>query len=286
MAHACDVHEIGEPDTELRHLTDDLADPTVDRERDTWLVRTSEGSPAGFAILIGREPSGIQRSFARVHPEHRGEGLGKLLLRSIVERARARVPAGAGAPVLHAETSASDTSAMALLASRGYTEVRRLHHLQRLLTASDSAPTDLPDGLSARPIHKGSDVDVVEGLDAACFSGSFGYERLPLDQWSRDHLEPALEESMVVFDGDELVGFSLLLPGEPPWIEILAVAERWRRRGVATWMLRRAFADLASQGARSVRLAVDGGNQHGAPGLYAGVGMEVRRTFAVHELTL
>lgn len=221
-----------------------------------------------------------------MHPAHRGRGLGSLLLGSIEERARARVPAGAGSPVLHAETSASDAGAAALLASRGYAVVRRLHHLQRVLTGSDVASLDAPPGLVARAIDKERDAMAVEELDAACFSGAFGYERLPLDQWTRDHLAPALSDSIVVFDDGELVGFSLLLPGEPPWIEILAVAERWRRRGLATWMLRRAFADLAADGERHVRLAVDGSNEHGAPSLYSGVGMEVRRTFAVHELNL
>lgn len=286
MAHACDVHEIGEPDTELRHLTDDLADPTVDRERDTWLVRTSEGSPAGFAILIGREPSGIQRSFARVHPEHRGEGLGKLLLRSIVERARARVPGGAGTPVLHTEISANDRAAGTLVRSYGFNEVRRLHHLQRALVPGDAGPPAAPAGLSARAVERDRDAEAIEALDASCFSGSFGYERLPLDQWKRDHLDPSLAASTVVSDGEGLVGFTILLPGDPPWIEILCVAERWRRRGVATWLLRKAFADLVVSGATSVRLAVDGGNEHGAPRLYSGVGMEIRRTFAIHELAL
>lgn len=280
------MEEVGEPDTELRHLTDDLEDPTVDVVRDTWLARAPDGSPAGFAILIGRDPAHVQRSFARVHPSHRGRGLGRSLLESMEERARARVPAGAGTPVLQTETSAADAVAAALVSSRGFREVRRLHHLQRALTAADVEITDAPAGLSARAIDKATDAAAVELLDAECFSDAFGYERLPLEQWTKDHLDPALPDSMVVSDGDRIVGFSLLLPGEPPWIEILAVAERWRRRGVATWMLRRAFADLAAGGARSVRLAVDGGNEHGAPTLYSGVGMEVRRTFVVHELPL
>ena len=286
VAHACDVLELGAPDTELRHLTDDLEDPTVDVERDTWLVRAADGSPAGFGILIGRDPANPQRSLARVHPEHRGRGIGALLLDRIEDRARTRVPAGTRVRLLHAEIAPSDDRALALLASRGYREVRRLQHLERVLSPANRDPRDPPAGLTARRLDRDRDAEAVEGLDAVCFAAAFGYERQPIDQWRREHLDPSLPASMVVCDADAIVAFSILLPGDPPWIEILGVAPEWRRRGVATWLLRRAFADLVAVGATSVRLAVDADNEHGAPRLYAAVGMRVLRTFAIHERDL
>lgn len=286
VAHACDLLEVGSPDTELRHLTDDLEDPTVDIERDTWLVRAHDGSPAAFGILIGRDPRNPQRSFARVHPAHRGRGLGAGLLDRIERRARARVPVGAHPRVLHAELAPDDLGGLALLGARGYREVRRLQHLERSLTAEDVHPGDPPGGLTARPIDPARDAQAVEELDAVCFAGAFGYERQPLDQWRREHLGPALPSSLLLEFGRTVVAFSVLLPGDPPWIEILGVAPDWRRRGVGTWLLRRAFADLRGDDATAVRLAVDAENAHGAPRLYAGVGMRVRRTFAIHERIL
>lgn len=155
-----------------------------------------------------------------------------------------------------------------------------------MLNAANRDPRDPPAGLSARRIDRDRDAGAIEALDAACFAAAFGYERQPLDRWRREHLDPSLPASMVVTDADAIVAFSILLPGDPPWIEILGVAPAWRRRGVATWLLRRAFADLVADGATSVRLAVDADNEHGAPRLYAAVGMRVRRTFAIHERSL
>ncbi|MFM8999894.1 MAG: GNAT family N-acetyltransferase [Actinomycetota bacterium] len=275
--------EVGAPDTELRHLTDDLEDPTVDVARDTWLVRAAAGAPAGFGILIGRDPANAQRSLARVHPEHLGLGLGARLLDAIEARAAERASIGARSRRLQTEIAPSDDRALALVAARGYREVRRLLHLERALAATDPDPGAPPDGLVARPVDRVRDAEAVEALDAACFAGAFGYERQPLEQWRREHLEPALPGSTLVEDRGTPVAFSVLLPGDPPWVELLAVAPASRRRGIATWLLRHAFADLAATGARSVRLAVDADNAHGAPRLYAGVGMRVRRTFAIHE---
>ena len=286
VAHACDVVELGAPDTELRHLTDDLEDPTVDVARDTWLVRAEDGVPVAFGLLVGRDPANPQRSFARVHPEHRGRGVGTFLLDAIEERARVRVAAGAGPRLLHAELAPDDERANALFAARGYREVRRLHHLVRTLTDADASLGDPPDGLAARPIDVDRDAAAVEALDARCFAGAFGYERQPIDVWRREHLDPALAASTLVEDGDAVVGFSILLPGDPPWIEILAVAPERRRRGLATWLLRRAFADLRAAGADRVKIAVDGGNAHGAPHLYAAVGMREHRSFGIVERAL
>ena len=126
----------------------------------------------------------------------------------------------------------------------------------------------------------------MHALDVACFTGSFGYEPVGVDEWRRAHLAEADSASTVVLDVQEVIAFTTVLPGEPSWIEILAVDPRWRRRGVATWLLRHAFADLASRGVTGVRLAVDATNAHGATGAYARVGFRERRAFVILELPL
>ena len=286
VARACDERDAGVADTERRHITDDLEDPSVDVARDTWLARDVDGRPAAFASLVGPRPDLVQRSWVRVHPAFRGRGLGSTLLDLVVARARRRVPAGAPAPVLHTEVAAGDDDGLALVAARGFHEVRRLLHLERALGGGDLDAGPPPAGLLGRPIDHARDGAAVHALDVACFTGSFGYEPAPLDEWCRAHLDGADPISMLLTDGDAVVGFSIVLAGEPAWIEILAVDGPRRRRGAGTWLLRRAFADLAARGTEGVRLAVDASNAHGATGLYARVGFRERRAFVVLERSL
>jgi ribosomal protein S18 acetylase RimI-like enzyme len=77
-----------------------------------------EGSPVGCVALKlhGDAPAEVKRMW--VDPAVRGVGLGRRLLVAVEEEARAE-----GVSVLHLETNASLTEAMALYRSAGYVEV-------------------------------------------------------------------------------------------------------------------------------------------------------------------
>ncbi|MFM8944805.1 MAG: GNAT family N-acetyltransferase [Actinomycetota bacterium] len=285
IARACDVAEVGVAVTEPRHITDDLEDPAVDVARDTWLVRAADGTPVAFAIVFASDPDGLQRSWARVHPDHATDDLAALVFDRLEERARGRAE-GAPAPRVNTLVDAADPFLASFLERRGYVEVRRLHHLQRALGADDRDPGAPPAGVSARRIDAATDLAALADLDDEVFRGSFGYTRPTLDRWRAQFLEPAHPASTLVLDGDRAVAFALLMPGEPAWIEVIGVAADHRRRGIATWLLRRAFHDLAADGVATVRLAVDGANPHGATRVYERAGMRVLRTSVVVERPL
>jgi ribosomal protein S18 acetylase RimI-like enzyme len=69
-------------------------------------------------------------------------------------------------------------------------------------------------------------------------------------------------------------------------IDMLGVLEPWRGRGVGTFLLHHAFADLARRGFTSVRLNVDAANATGATRLYERGGMRVRREHVTYERSL
>jgi ribosomal protein S18 acetylase RimI-like enzyme len=68
------------------------------------------------------------------------------------------------------------------------------------------------------------------------------------------------------------------------YVGILGVLKPWRRHGIGTALLRRAFAELAGRGSREVRLGVDTENVHGAVAVYEGVGMIVYRRYDVFDI--
>jgi ribosomal protein S18 acetylase RimI-like enzyme len=126
------------------------------------------------------------------------------------------------------------------------------------------------------------------------FADHWDFHRGPLEEWLsynvRDHaFDPSLW--WLAEDGDELVALSLNqwhFSGDPQygWIGILGVRPAWRRRGLATALLRHSFRDFRERGATRVGLGVDGENTTGAVRLYEKAGMQVVRRNDTYEQKL
>ena len=66
-------------------------------------------------------------------------------------------------------------------------------------------------------------------------------------------------------------------------VDSLRVVPEWRRRGIGSALLRRAFAELGARAAVKVGLSVDAASPTGAPDLYLNAGMHVVRRYLVME---
>jgi mycothiol synthase len=142
-----------------------------------------------------------------------------------------------------------------------------------------------PDGLEPRNVREGEEERVYEAhMDS--FADHWDFRRQSFDDWARyttenHRFDPSLW--WLVDDGDELAAISLNswhFSGDPAfgWIHVLGVRPAWRRRGLATALLRHSFRDFEQRGATRVGLGVDGENTTGAVRLYEQVGMhQVRR---------
>ena len=142
-----------------------------------------------------------------------------------------------------------------------------------------------PDGLAPRNVREGEEERVYEA-HMESFADHWDFRRQSFDEWSRyttdsHRFDPSLW--WLVDDGDELAAVSLNswhFSGDPRfgWIHVLGVLPPWRRRGLATALLRHSFRDFKDRGATRVGLGVDGENTTGAVRLYESVGMrQVRR---------
>jgi mycothiol synthase len=142
-----------------------------------------------------------------------------------------------------------------------------------------------PDGLAPRSVREGEEERVYEA-HMESFADHWDFRRQSFDEWSRyttdsHRFDPSLW--WLVDDGDELAAISLNswhFSGDPQfgWIHVLGVRPAWRRRGLATALLRHSFRDFKDRGATRVGLGVDGENTTGAVRLYENVGMrQVRR---------
>jgi ribosomal protein S18 acetylase RimI-like enzyme len=165
---------------------------------------------------------------------------------------------------------------------------------QMRIELDDELPEpEWPEGLTARNAEPGEEERVYEAhMDS--FADHWDFRRQPFDVWSAyttesHRYDPSLW--WLVEDGEELAAISLNtwhFSGDPRfgWIAVLGVRPAWRKRGIATALLRHSFRDFRQRSATKVGLGVDGENTTGAVRLYERVGMRMFRRNDTYEKTL
>jgi mycothiol synthase len=280
---ACDLADVGFEDPVREHLSEDLE--LAERDGGMLLVTPADRSPAASATVHADNPELSVETFIRVHPDHRGRGLGVALLRWSEERAAAVAAPGAE-PKLRNAVPATDERALRLLADHGYEPVRTFWHMERALDGS-IAEAPAPPGIRVRDYRHDVDADALYDATEEAFADHWGYEPYPRERHLQDmeRADPGLVG--VALDGEDIVGtcISRLVEGTG-WVDVVAVRRPWRGRSIAKALLLRSFAALAERGAASVALNVDAASQTGATRLYERVGMHVHREWRLLEKPL
>lgn len=273
-----DDADLGRPDTDEDDVTAVWRWPSLDLRTDAVLVTTADGTPVAYAWAhVGREGD------LTVDPAWRGKGIGRALLRWLVDRATAqaaeRGPAAADGLDLHALST--NGAAARLLEEAGF-ERDRVSLLLRVDVDGPPPEPDWPDGVTLRPFDAERDGRALHELISTAMADVEGTTRRSFEEWSQFTLRrSAFDPTLVVQAeaGGELVGATLSFDfdGEG-YVQYLAVARPWRRRGLGLALLRRTFATFAARGVTGIELNVDAENTTGATRLYERAGMrEVHR---------
>ena len=282
---ADDLADTGESDLDADLVRDQWSAPGVELFEDAWVITDPNGTIVAHANL-SPDGEGKLKSWGVVHPEHRGRGLGAALLDRLEARASDRLR-GIASPVLHVAVTDTDAVAAALVRTRGFERVRTFRHLKLDLDGSPRDPGEPPVGIEIRGIEPGGDLRRVHAILVEAFSQEWGYRVIPFDEWVGLEVETASYDPslwLLATDGNEAVGaLSGVVRGDRGWVDELGVRAPWRGRGIASALLRRAFATFASRGLARVMLNVDSENSTGAVRLYESVGMGTLRAWDVYE---
>jgi mycothiol synthase len=271
-----------EPDENRAELTWLWTLPATDLERDTRIV-TLRGTVVGYADngRVHPEQTGPWQLRARVHPSHRGRGLGTWLASWNEEHIRPLAENGIRTDVID-----RDEAAAQLLRGRGYTPVRSFFTMCRALTPEED-PGAEPPGVAIRPFRDVEDDRILYELEEGSFADHWGYERASFESWNEALKGEDWDPSLVwIAEADGApAGFNVsFLFEECGFVGILGVIRQFRGRGIATTLLHRAFAEFASRGRREAKLGVDALNTTGAVALYEKVGMRVCRRYDMYDL--
>lgn len=238
-----------------------------DRESDAWVAR-SGGQAVAYAWVF----EGL--ADVRVHPEARGNGIGRRLLQVVEERAAEQ---GSRDGHLRQNVTNLMPEARALLESNGYVYS---HHyaLMEIELGEPPAVPPPPAGVTLRNYEVGPDDAAVHAAFNRAWAQYEG-ERWgpePLERWmdaveSEDfdvaHWHLALTE-------DGIAGFCLgERYGDNGWIQYLGTVPEQRGRGLGRLLLMRGFAAFYDEGVRRVELTASSANVPAARALYESAGM-------------
>ena len=284
LIHDYDVSVAGYSDFALDDLRELFHEEHLEPERDTRIVVDDGDAAVGYTMLWGREAHRRYAAFAVVHPDHLGRGLGGHLL-SFLERRMLELVADDSGVVLWNWIDLEDEAAQSMVEAAGFTEVRR--HYTMLADLAGFAPAiHDPEGISIRTCTE-EDAEVVHGLLEETFADHWGFTPTSFETWRKQSYERSdthLDMWFLALEGDEPVGALVGRPIEDMgWVADLGVKKRWRKRGIASALLKRSFADFKRRGFNKVGLGVDASNETGAVRLYEGVGMKASRVYLTYE---
>ena len=261
--------------------------PYVLLRRDSVLIERGGDATAFGGVM--RDPAAAGASldwFGVVDPGHLSRSLGGWLVTWALGVAAAR-EAGEGPFDVRTNVPAADTAAHRLLASRGLAHVRTMWTMQRDLAEVTEGAR--PDGVTIRTFETGRDERTFWEVAETSFEGHYGHVPSPFESWEAEWYQAHDWNP----DGVLLAEREGAVVGELAWVEAgadgyiasVGVLEEHRGRGIATALLRAAFADIAEAGHSSATLGVDTENATGAVGLYRSVGMEPVRESHIFERT-
>lgn len=209
LLDACSQHWHHRP-TSTESVVDRLAEPGTSVAEDTVVVADADGLLA-FGHTWPASPAEV-RCFGRVHPDHRGKGVGAILVSELQTRARRHrsVAASASETVLTTTTPSLDALASGLLRANGFRESRFLLQMVTAL-GQTRPPRRLGDAVTLREFTPGTDEDVLFAAFTEAFADHWGHEHVNPESWwfdLRDSADAGYDPSLwfLAFEGHDLAG--------------------------------------------------------------------------------
>lgn len=283
LMQACAHVDDGEWETSADDVREVWTAPGFDLARDAWILE-EEGSISGYAYGRLRDAGYRFQGDWFVRPDRRELGLGAHLLAAMEARGHE-----AGAAVLTTVVAHTDEPGRRLLESLGFEPVR-YYWLMRIDLDGPIPESECPAGVSLRTARTGIDDREVHALVQGAFADIHNHVESPFEEWRHIMMEGEDFDPSMWFlaesDG-EIVGAALCPRYETEgWVRQVAVRRDYRKRGIATALLRTAFAEFQRRGKPRAGLVVDSYNRSGAKSVYEGAGMRVDRQYDGYEKAL
>ncbi len=279
---------MGEEEREnVQELEQDWRTPNYYPERDYHVVETPDGQMVAFSF-IEPVPSAPNKAYAFcvVHPEFMGQGIGTDLIQHGDKHFMALSRDIPEDKPLYVQrwTSEREKPAIALIEAQGYTQVRTFYEM-RITLNGPVPPVEFPEGFALRPFNPETDARAVHLAHQESFRDHWGYTAdTDYEQWAHQLAHPDFDPDLYLaaYEGEDIAGIAICRPWGPDqpqlgWVNILGVRKAWRKRRLASALLRHAFYVFQQRGFAQVGLGVDGASKTNAVALYERNGMHIHK---------
>ena len=299
LFNSCSMEMIGTSDFTVKEIENEWSTPGINPETDFLAVFSPEGEMTGYVEVWAINELPIHPwIWGRVHPDHKGRGIGTAMLTWAESRASQVLDIVPPEAKVAFRSNANDTHQPSndLLSGYGMDLIRHSFQMRIVLTEAPPEPV-WPEGITVRR-YRPEDIEAVYRADEEAFRDHFGHvsedyvaglTRFKHYMLEDEGFDP--EQWFLAWDGDEIAGFSLLRKHswedeDLGWIRALGVRRPWRKRGLGLALLLHSFNASWQRGKKGVGLGVDGENLTGALRLYKKAGMKVHRQHNLYEKVL
>jgi GNAT superfamily N-acetyltransferase len=290
LLNACDVAEVGEPDTWAADLERDWSLDDFELAHDAWVAVGNDGGLVAYAYTGDQFRTGELEADLWVHPDHHEPELAARLL-GLAERRGRQLAAARDyeAPSLDIFCVGVDRAKRDLLLGHGYVRTRTVYRMTADLGAGVAA-LPAPEGISIRAFRLGVDERVMRDTMNEAVEDHFRQSEEPFDAWKArllGHADFDPDLWFLAWDGDEATGAVIAYDhGDLGWVKGLGVRRPWRRCGLGGAMLAHAFAALAARGRLRVELGVDAEGETQPLRTYERAGMHVTFNYELYAKPL
>jgi mycothiol synthase len=277
MLELMNAHQLaacGEADVTADELRTWLTTPSVDPQRDIRLFER-DGRLLGYvdADEVGVDPRRWW-SDVKIAPDADAAEIFPQLLGWLEDRA--------GEGLLRVWTGVDDARMLRVYADNGFREARHSYRMEIALGADSREPT-WPEGLRLRTFEPADERNLYDANIEVWEDTSDPLEE-SFEEWQhwttkRASFDPSLW--FLVFDGEELAGFSLCRQDDTGanagYVGVLGVRRPWRQQGLGEALLLHSFGAFRERGYMRATLGVDASSPTGATRLYERAGMTVYR---------
>lgn len=261
----------GQADVTVDELRTWFTTPSVDPQRDIRVLER-DGRLIGYvdADFTGDDPKRWW-SDVKVAPDVDVDEVLPGLLRWLDARA--------GEGLLRVWAGVDDERILAAYAADGFESTRHSYRMEIALGREARKPR-WPTGVTIRTFEP-ADERLLYDVNIEIWQDTSDPLEESFEEWQhwttkRDSFDPSL--CFLVFDGDEIAGFSLCRQDDTDgYVATLGVRRPWRKQGLGEALLLHSFAAFRDRGYTRATLGVDASSPTGATRLYQRAGMSVYR---------
>lgn len=290
LLNACDVEELGEPDTSEDDIAAGWDESAFDLAADAWVAVGPGGGIVGYAELWCRgEPDDLDLGLYE-HPHHHGSGIAGSLLDRALARAAERARAHPSGTVRVGTWSAHGSPLRPLLQTVGFDPVRLFFRMRADLGDEPVPPSPPFERVELRAMRPGIDERAVHAALVEAFADHVRPVPADFDTFAERHLRhPDFDPSLwtVAWDGPAVAGAIMVFDhGDLAFVRDVGVRRQWRGIGVGMALLVHTFRLLQQRGQRRLDLGVDADDPVGATRLYERAGFRIVQRSDLLELVV